>query len=168
MRYFAILLCLLTIFQFAGCTGKDNFREPVTFYYCVNDIDHLNDPQVFGKEIREGVPFLDDLNGFFNEYLNGPLDDGLFNPFPEGSKVTDVKREGNVLTLHLSQHFDRLPLEKLSMAIACLVQTAFDHISAPVVLLIPNGSFIDGSTYKTFTADSFLYTDEKTVYSPPQ
>ena len=111
---------------------------------------------------------MDDLNGLLNEYLKGPIGDELYNPFPEGSHVTDVKREGNVLTLHLSQHFDRLTLEKLSMAIACLVQTVFDYTSIPVVLLIPNSAFIDGSTYKTFTADSFLYTDENTVYSLPK
>ena len=168
MRYLAILLCLQTIIPFSGCTGKDNFKEPVAFHYCINDIDHLNDPQVFGKEIREGASFLDDLNGLLNEYLKGPIGDELYNPFPEGSHVTDVKREGNVLTLPLSQHFDRLTLEKLSMAIACLVQTVFDHTSIPVVLLIPNSAFIDGSTYKTFTADSFLYTDENTVYSLPK
>ncbi len=168
MRVFAAILCLIIVFTFFGCTERNNLNAPVAFYYCVNDIDHLNDREVFGKEIREGDSFSGDLIGLLNEYFNGPESDKHYNPFPAGSKVLDVKREGNVLTLHLSDHFDRLPLEKLSLAISCLVQTIFNHTSIPVLLLIPYGTFIDGSTYKTYTADSFLYSDGNTDYSPPQ
>lgn len=168
MKIFAFILCLLILFTLCGCSGSNNLEKPVTFYYCMNNIDHLDSRNVFGKEHRESSPFADDLIGLLNEYFKGPESDAYYNPFPSGSTVMNAKREGNVLTIYLSEHFDRLPLEKLSLAMACLVQTTFDYTSAPVLLLIPNGTFIDGSTYKTCTADSFLYSDENTAYSSPQ
>ncbi len=168
MKIAAFILCIVLLLTLFGCTNKSTFATPVTFYYCEKTIDHVNGKEVFGKEEREGASFADDLIGLLNAYFEGPESDALYNPFPEGSKILDVKRDGNVLTLHLSEQFDRLPLEKLSLAIACLVQTAFENTSAPVVLLIPNGTFIDGSTYKTFTKDSFLFSDENTTYSSPQ
>ncbi len=168
MKIAALILCLVIVFALFGCTNKSAFTAPATFYYCTETIDHLNGHEVFGKEEREGASYANNLIGLLNEYFEGPESDTLYNPFPEGSKITDLKREGNVLTLHLSEQFDRLPLEKLSLAIACLVQTVFENTSVPVVLLIPNGTFIDGSTYKTFTKDSFLFSDENTAYSSPQ
>ena len=168
MKQLAIILSTVLILCLAGCALSTGIDEPVTFYYCVNDFDYLNDPQVFGKEQRDRTAYQESLDDLLNDYLKGPKSDDLYNPFPAGSAVISTKREGNVLTIHLSEQFDRLPLEKLSLAIACLVQTTFDYVSAPVVLIIPHGTFIDGSTYRTYTSDSFLYSDENTDYSLPQ
>ena len=168
MKMIAIALTLALALCLVGCTPEEHLDTPVTFYYCVNDIDYLNGSQVFGEERRDGSAYKDNLDGLLNEYLKGPESNGLYNPFPEGSTVLSTKREGNVLTIYLSEQFNRLSLEKLSLAIACLVKTTFAYASAPVVLIIPDGTFIDGSTYRTYTADSFLYSDENTTYFPPQ
>ena len=167
MRLFAILLCLCVALTLFGCTNNVQNKTSAAFYYCVNEIDHLNSRKVFGMEERNVISPSENLLEFLNVYLEGPNSDDLYNPFPIGAAITNVKREGNVLTLNLSQHFDRLPIEKLSLAIACLVQTTFKNTSVPVVLLIPSGTFVDGTTYKTFTADSFLYSDDNTAYSTP-
>lgn len=168
MRIATLFLCLCVLFALVGCTGSNHHDKSAAFYYCLNDIDHINNKSVFEKEKKDFVPTEGNLLSFLNEYLKGPESDRLYNPFPSGASITDAKREGNVLTLNLSQHFDRLPLENLSLAIACLVQTIYSNTSIPVVLLIPYGTFVDGSTYKTFTADSFLYSDENTAYSTPE
>ena len=166
MRILSLLLCLLLIFALFGCTVDNRFKDPVTLYYCVETNNHLNSIEVFGSEKREGATFDGDLVGLLNEYFKGPEDDILYNPFPIGSHVTVIKREGNVLTVHLSEHFNALPLEKLSLTLSCLAQTIFKYTSIPVLLILPDGAFIDGSTYKTFTVDSFLFSDEDTAYSP--
>lgn len=168
MRMITIVLTLALSLCLVGCTSEERLDAPVAFYYCVNEIDYLNDSKVFGEELRDASAHKDNLDGLLNDYFKGPKSNDLYNPFPEGSSVLGTKREGNVLTIHLSEQFNRLPLENLSLAIACLVKTTFSYTSAPVVLIIPDGTFIDGSTYRTYTADSFLYSDENTTYYPPQ
>lgn len=168
MRILTFVLCILLVLSLWGCTNPNNFREPVAFYYCANSIDYQGKQDVFCKEIREGEGYTNDLAGLLNFYLKGSDCKDCYNPFPIGSSITGTKREGNVLTLHLSEHFGRLTLEKLSLAVACLAKTTLEYTSAPVLLLIPDGTFIDGSTYKTFTADSFLYSDQNTDYSSPE
>ncbi len=168
MKLLSILICILLVLFLFGCTNVDKFQTSVSFYYCVKDIDHKNGSSVFYAETREGAAFEDDLIGLLNVYFAGPENDDLYNPFPTGSSITASKREGNVLTLHLSEEFDKLSLNKLTLAIACLAQTTFSYTSVPVLLLIPHGTFIDGSTYKTFTADSFLYSDQNITYNAPQ
>ncbi len=168
MRYLIVILCILLVFSLIGCTQQNEFISPVAFYYCAKDIDHKNGGDVFIKEYREGADFSSDVLLLFNEYLKGPANDGLYNPFPEGSYIKDAKRDGNALTLNLSEHFDKLPLDELAFATACLAQTAFEYTSVQVLLLIPSGTFIDGSTYKTFTSDSFIYSDQNISYAPLQ
>ena len=168
MRKIASFLCVLMVFSLLGCTGKDNLNLPVAFYYPVVNIDHNNTQKVFDKEIRECAEFSDNIVLLLNEYVKGPENENLYNPFPMDGRIVDSKREGNVLTLHLSEQFSSLALNKLSLSIACLAQTVFAYTSAPVLVLIPNGTFIDGSTYRTFTADSFIYSDRNTNYSSPQ
>lgn len=168
MRKLCALLCILFIFSIAGCTEYHRYDTPVTFYYSVKTIDHAAGGNVFASETREGTSFSEDVQLMMNEYLKGPLSDDLDNPFPEGSTVKRVKRDGNILTLYLSEHFDNLPLEKLTIATACIAQTSFAYTSALVVLLIPDGTFIDGSTNKTINADSFLFSDKNVAYKPPQ
>lgn len=168
MRSIAIFLCIVILCTLVGCTQNAGLNIPVTFYYCFSNIDHQGNRNVFGTEKREGKHFADDIVGLLNEYLKGPDSDELYNPFPAGSAIIDAKQEGNVLTLYLSDQFDRLQQEKLTLALSCLAQTVFQYTSVPVVLLIPNGTFIDGSSYKTFTPDSFIYSDSNTNYTPPQ
>ena len=168
MRKLALFLCFALVFLLIGCTDAHHFDTPVTFFYTVKTIDHENGGSVFGKETRESAPFAEDIQLLINEYLKGPKSDNLYNPFPEGSSITGAKRDGNVLTLYLSKQFDKLSLDKLSIAISCLAQTAFEYTSAPVLLLIPDGTFIDGSTNKTLTADSFMFSDKNTSYEPPK
>lgn len=168
MRIFAIILCVVILCALVGCTQNTGLSTPVMFYYCISDIDHQGNRDVFGAEQREGKEFADDIVRLLNEYLKGPESDKLYNPFPQGSAIVDAKREGNVLTLYLSVQFDRLQQEKLTLAISCIAQTVFEYTSVPVLLLIPSGTFIDGSNYKTFTPDSFIYSDKDTSYTPPQ
>lgn len=168
MRKVAVILCIIILCALVGCTENAKLQTPVTFYYCISDIDHLGSRNVFGTEKREGSYFEEDILGLLNEYLKGPVSDELYNPFPKGSAIIDGKREGNVVTLYLSVQFDRLQQEKLTLALSCLVQTVFEYTSVPVILLIPNSTFIDGSTYKTFTPESFIYSDNNTSYTPPQ
>lgn len=168
MRIIAITLILVLALCLVGCTPEARLDTPVSFYYCVNEIDYMNGSQVFGKERRDATVYNGNLDSLLNAYFRGPESNNLYNPFPEGSTVLSTKQEGNILTIYLSEQFNRLPLEKLSLATACLVKTTFSYTSVPVVLIIPDGTFIDGSTYRTYTADSFLYSDENTTYSPPQ
>lgn len=168
MKTIAIILCVVILCTLVGCTQNTRLSAPVTFYYCFSDIDHQGTRDVFGTEQREGKQFAEDIVGLLNEYLKGPDSDKLYNPFPEGSAIIDARREGNVLTLYLSDRFDRLQQEKLTLALSCLAQTVFEYTSVPVLLIIPSGTFIDGSNYKTFTPDSFIYSDKNTAYTPPQ
>ena len=168
MRIIAIILCVVMLLSLCGCGKQAKVKEPITFYYCVNQIDHQGSKEIFGTETRDASIYADDLVALYNAYFAGPENSAYYNPFPQGSYVVSSTQEGNILTLYLSEHFDVLPLEKLTLAISCLAKTTFGHSSALIMVLIPHGAFIDGSTYKTFTADSFLYSDENTTYSTPQ
>lgn len=162
------VLCAVLLLSLIGCVSRTSSNRSVAFFYCTKDIDHEGNAGAFGKELRNSAAYSEDIELLLNEYLKGPESDGLYSPFPEGSSVKRAKREGNVLTIYLSSQFDRIPLDRLSLALACLAQTCFQNTSAPVLLLIPDGTFIDGSTNRTLTADSFMFSDDNTTYLPPQ
>ena len=169
MREVSLFITIVTLFGLLGCQQKTNdILSPVTFYYCVEQIDHENDASVFDGEIRDSSAYDGDILLLLNDYLKGPENATLYNPFPYRSTVVNAAQDGNVLTINLSFHFDNLPHEELALALACLTQTIFEYTNTPILLLIPNNAFIDGSTYKTFTADSFIYTDNNMNYAIPQ
>ncbi len=163
----ALLLCLCLLL-FACYSQSGSYERPVHFYYCKTEIDYQSNEGVIDKEAREGAAYADNLQAMIDAYLLGPESEDYYSPFPEGSKIKVIKREGNVLTVKLDDQYDTLPEEEMSLAMACLSQTIFHSTSASVIVVSANSAFMDGSYYKTFTAESFLFSDKNADYTPPQ
>lgn len=126
------ILCLILIAAAAlslwACGGSGKPSEPVQFYYLLREPELLydRDDGIIRPETREGAGFAPDAAALLGLYLHGPLDDTLDSPFPAGTKLLSVHREGSTLTLELSHPFSSLQGLDLSLACACLSLTAME------------------------------------------
>ena len=124
------ILCLILVAAAAlslwACGSSGSPTEPVSFYYLLREPElvYNRDDGIIRPETREGAGFAPDAAALLGLYLQGPLDDTLDSPFPAGTKLVSLHREGSTLTLELSRPFSSLQGLDLSLACACLSLTA--------------------------------------------
>lgn len=134
-------VCILLLVLFLSLTGCHNdLNEPANFYY-PRQTDNIQFGVANGLvtvEQRELTGHTGDLQYILSLYLLGPLDTGLYSPFPEGTVLETILLEEGVLTVSLSEDFSQLSGMELTIACACLSSTCFDLAdAAQIVILSP-------------------------------
>ena len=160
-RWICLLLVIISLLMLYGCgNDKHEFVYPISVYYCRNEVTHHSPDGVFAKEMKEFSGFENDLQGFLNQYLNGPYSEELSSPFPAGSKILDLEPEENGILVKLSIHFSSLSGNEQTLAYACICKTIFELVDCTSIhLLIPSQNGNDDSSI-TMTKDQLLLIDD--------
>ena len=116
----AIILIVLLLLSLSGCKSKD----AVQFYYPRKEI--LYGPGgVITSDARDISHPADDLAYLLTLYLEGPIDQDLYSPFPDGTAVNRLKLQEGCLTISLSEHFSDLEGLDYTIACTCIALTCF-------------------------------------------
>lgn len=158
MKRKIVILLLIIALLLPGCNNGSN-PEHCLFYYLNVQTEFSNYDQVIGYEVKSIPVGGRDYKAILNEYLSGPKENLLSNPFPVGSLVTDIEIGNKSATITLNDAFSKLKDYDLSLAFACLVKTTLSLIPTQTVVLKAQDTFSDGSAYKAFSAASFLTED---------
>lgn len=160
------LMCICLLLSLCACTGGDN---SVTFYY-TRPIDRYvygTEDGVIAPESREVSGHEEDLNYILTLYLEGPLDQELISPFPEGTSLEGVTYSDATLYVTLNKNFASLEDLDHTIAAACMASTCFELTAAEYVV-IKCGSEEYGNQSIKLSRDSLLLIDDSEETSPSE
>ena len=150
-RIVALALCCLLL---AGCGRRGKILvEPVYFYYPRNEFDYGTADGVIDYEAMDGTGWMDNYQLLLSEYFTGPIDEALYDPFPEGTRLLSADIDGNVFRLTLSEEPLALPEHLLTLACTCLSMTCFTRTDCAQVTVLC------GSREIAIPRDSWLLLD---------
>lgn len=162
-RLLCMMLALITILIFCGCTTDDPVNSAdVSFYYIKTELEFSSDTPVLVRLARN----IDLPEGNYGEiiriYLNGPTTYDCVSPFPGGTELVDWHIDGERAYVILSPHMGTLTSVEQTVASACLARTVFELTHADSVQIKVNGGLICGKESISFHADSFAFFDSMT------
>lgn len=122
-----ILILLILSLILSGCYRHVSLlKEPALFYYPRIEFDYGEEDGVIGVEERETAGHLDDLPYLLVMYFTEPVDESLYNPFPEDTEMTEVTKTGSRIIVQLSDTARSLSDSAFSLACTCLGLTCFE------------------------------------------
>jgi len=164
-KILALLLVIVMALSLTACADS----SAVTYYYVRNEDEYLYGEAdgVMVGESREAAGHVDDLRYLLILYLHGPVSENLKSPFPMGTKLVDLTREEDALTVQLTSMFTVLEDTDLTLACACLAQTCFALTDVQTVTIHAMGL---ETVTMTLGRDDLLLTDDSAAYmtEPPQ
>ena len=163
-----ILSLLLCIFLLLGFTGCHNNSSAITlnFYYPLENygydtVEEKFHPRSVDVEIREDIQYIS-ARQVLGEYLKGPVDPALMNPFPLELELLDLSIDSKVLYITLSDQLADLSGVPLTIACSCLAKTAMTIASVSKVEIKCQTQLLDGKKALTFSADTAIFDDHIT------
>ena len=161
-RILCLFLSLSILFILFGCQKNDS-KIVKTFYYPRNDLGYNQQEDKFyasaiQAELRQDVPYQSSVQ-ILVEYLKGPLDPTLYNPFPSDLALTNMTIQGEVLYVTVSDHLASLRDIPLMLACACLAKTAMSVTGATTVCISCTSSLLNGEKYIIMNTDSIIFDD---------
>lgn len=121
------ILCLTLALALTACFfGCDSPGENApSFCYLRMDYIPGQIDSVMAFEERDLSGHPQDIDYLLGVYLEGPLDDTLVSPFPDGTALVESIRENDTLTIELTKEFLTLDGIRLTLAASCLSSTCF-------------------------------------------
>ena len=157
-RLIALLLLISLCLSLAACSS----RETVTYYYVRSEQDYIygSAEGVMVGESREAAGHVDDLRYLLILYFHGPISENLKSPFPSGTTMETVARDGDHLDIRLSGIVSLMEGADLTLACACLARTCFGLTDVQTVTIHAQGF---GSVSMTLERDSLLLVDDSAL-----
>ena len=127
------LICLLLL---CGCgrRGKPLF-DPVYLYYPRVEFGYGSADSAITWEAMDGTGHTEDYSYLLAEYFAGPIDEGLYNPFPEGTTLVHAELEPEAFFIQLSPEALELPEHRFALGCSCLSMTCFELTDVPAVTI---------------------------------
>lgn len=159
---FAVILILSLLLP--GCTDQEELRTAEFYYprstYTQDSMDSVIAPEERNRENLATITLL------LDQYLQGPLDPKLVNPFPEGTAVVEVYVMGNVTLLTLTDSLAQLEGLDLLLACASISRTVTGITGTPMVQISCKTAKLDGKPKILIASDTIQYLD--TVPTEPE
>ena len=161
MKKLNVLICfILSLVVLWGCTGKkEDFEEPVQYYYCNEEIFYNSSSGVIQAETREGAGLHDNLTAFLHSYLHGPESSDLYTLIPSDVYLASCALDGNEVTVVLSAQFAKLSGVELSTACSALLLSVHDYTGADTLRLRAKDSQLDGQDEILLRLDDVVLLD---------
>lgn len=161
-RIFCMLLFISMILCLWGCQQKDP-NVVLHFYYPRQNFgyDEMQGrffQQSAQEELRNDIVYQSSKK-VIDEYLLGPLDPALSNPFPTGTQLVSLRVEGAVLHMTLTDHLAELTGVPLIMACACLAKTAIILTNTAQVQIRCASASLDGEKVIVMGQGSVIFDD---------
>lgn len=140
-----LLISVAMLFSLLSCTESNkDFQSPVRFYYPRVECTFGKSDSVLAGEVHEAGSHAYDLTYLLEQYLKGPEDDGLYSPFPAGTKLVRLEQNGRTLNIILDSTFAELTGLKLTLACAGLTKTCLELADIDIVQISADGPTLDG------------------------
>lgn len=121
------LICaLLLLLCLVGCKSRDT----VSFYYPRTQVQYGTPDGILAAEERELPVGQYDLEYLLKLYLEGPVSQELYAPFPKGTALLSVSVQDGTATVLLSEPFEAQENLEHMIACAAIASTCFSLTEA--------------------------------------
>lgn len=160
-RFLCFLLVLLFLFPVSGCKNN-TIEKPFNFYYLRKNYTYGSDDGVISAEIVDATDFFN-LARMLAVYFRGPNDQNLVSPFPAGTYLLNTEKNGDLLTITLSDNFATLTGISLSIACCAIAKTVSEYTDVEAVEIQTVFSLLDGEKSIRVDIDGIVLQDEYVV-----
>ena len=149
-KHIALILIALFLLALTGCTKQ----QDIQFYYPRTEIQYGVADGVIAVESRNIPPEDQDLEYLLKLYLEGPISQDLYAPFPVGTSLISFISDESSLVLTLSDSFSELQNLEYTITCAGICATCFGLTDAESVTII------SGETSITMTRQGLSFQDQ--------
>lgn len=162
MRKFSFFLCCVLLLQMlCACSGrKEEFENPVNFYYCRREVSYNSPQAVLHPEVREGASYLGNLFIFLYSYLQGPESDELETLIPSGVYLVSCSIDEGVADIVFSSQFSKLSGIKLTTACSGILLSLHDFADVNTVCITAKDAQLDEKSIFEISMDDIVLLDE--------
>lgn len=159
-----LLCCSLLLLMLSACSGKkDDFEEPVNFYYCNRDITYNSSTGVIQAEIREGANFDGNLNAFLYSYLRGPMSSELRSFIPSDVYLISCSVEEDVAVITFSSGFSDLSGVRLSVVCSAILMSINEFSGIQTLHVRAKDAQLDDKDEFVITLDELILIDSTLI-----
>ena len=161
MKKLSLLICCALLVQlFCSCaTKKEDFVEPINFYYCNSNIAYNSTTGVIQAEVRESAGFHGNLLAFLRAYLQGPANSELKRFIPPDVSIVSCQIEADRVNLVLSSQFSNLSGIELTTACSALLMTIHDYTGVQTLQISAKDAHLDDKNEIILTIDDVVLID---------
>lgn len=161
------LLCILIAVSFCACNSNEDetITSPVSFYYCLSEIDYERDNGVIAPETRDASLYEDDFAQIMNIYLKGPIGEGFYSPFPDNGNVVNLFVGDANAHIVLDSSFTSLTGIDLTLARICIAKTLIGLTQAQTVQISVENAVTGSRQTVTVRPENFLFGNSDIVIS---
>lgn len=161
MKKLSLLLCCILLVQMlCSCAAKkEDFVEPVNFYYGNSSIAYNSPTGVIQAEVREGSSFQGNLLVFLGAYLQGPESSGLKQLIPANVYIVSCRQENEKVILVLNSQFSDLSGMELTTACSALLKTIHDYTEAEILQISAQDAQLDDKNEIILSVHDIIYID---------
>lgn len=154
-----IVLAILIIYC-TGCKAREvEYRSPVVFYYCVEELDYTpNSPVIQSEERTVDCP-PNDYETIMQSYLEGPTQRGMYSPFPKDLTITELLIDGETTYVTFSTNLSYLTGVDLTLACVCIANTCFGLTRTQNVDISAEHALLDNAPSVIISYGSTLTSD---------
>ena len=165
MKKISVLLCCVLLLQmFCSCgRKKEEFKKPVNFYYCKNEVSYNSAQAVIQPETREGYGYHDNAVALMHAYLLGPESSELETLIPSDVYLVSCTVENGIAHTVLSSQFANVTGLKLSLVSSAMLMTLHEFVGVEELHLSAKGAKIDDKDVLTLTMDDIVLMDTVTT-----
>ena len=161
MRKLCLLVCCALLMQMlCSCAPKkEEFIEPVNFYYANSNISYNSPMGVIQPEVHEGSGFYDNLLSFLGAYLQGPTSSELKRLIPTDIYIVSCRVESDCVNLVMSSQFSNLSGIKLTAACSALLMTIHDYTGMEALKISAKDAHLDDKSEIILRMDDLVLID---------
>ena len=120
MKKILRILCVLGLVLLCGCVQKSEPPAEYYLYYLPAASTSYGSALATQPWDGTGTALNEEL---MQDLLDGPTQEGLRSPFPEGLTLQSLEAEGDTIHVTLSEHYSGLTDMSQTLADACIVMT---------------------------------------------
>ena len=155
-----LISCLLLIQMLCACVGKkDDFKDPVNFFFCSKEISYNSPTGVIYPEIREGAGFHGNLAAMLRAYFYGPNRDDLKRPVPAEVYMVSCEQNGNIVTIVMCSQFSKVTGVDLSTTCSALLMTVHDFTGADTIKISAKDAQLDDKNEIILSLNDIILID---------
>lgn len=180
-RIFIVVVCLLFVYSMTSCTSRSETAD-VSLYYTNRDNSKILTEKRQVKVTRENPIH----KVAMEELLKGPQDEGLKSTIPPGTKLLDIKIEGETAVVNFSEDFSNFAgMMSETISVISVVNTLTDLEGIEKVQILVEGEDLVAPSGEPYGAlgkydveevnrdlsmtDIILYfSDEQAMYLMPE
>ena len=153
-KTFCLFLAMLLLLGTCGCRQTDEIH----FYYPRVDVRYDISDGVITYESRDISRDSVDLSYMLKLYLEGPISQELYSPFPQGTALESISYAGKQLFILMNESYATLDNVDYTIACICIASTCFALTDAASVTI--------KTTYTSITLTPDMMVLDDTVTAP--